>query len=467
MLNSRHARWLPLLVAAVMLSTMTSIDACPFCAAVSQTIDEEMEAMQVVAFATLEHAADWDDRDSSEGELPLSRFRITEILKGDAALKVGREIEIAYFGPNDKSYTYLVQSPEQSALAWGNPLLLTADGVEYVRKLPTLPKDHTRLRFFIQYLEHKDELLSRDAYDEFAKAPYADVIALKDAMDRETLLKWIQDENVTIEHRRLYLTMLGICGTPEDANILADMITSPDVNQRSGLNALIAAYLSLRGAAGLPLINEQFLSNEDAEYSDIHAAIMAVRFHGNESDVIPREELLKSMHLVLKRKDIADLVIPDLARWEDWTVLPQLIDLFVTADPKSNWVRVPVVNYVRACPLPEAKVAMEKLTEVDADAVRRASALFPFVTGTPPTGENADPSTENAATGVPSAGTATPPGNPLVSTRPTDRDPRNAIMAPSDTTSRLFGMPAQTFWLSASLLLFLLAMILSRLPSKT
>ena len=43
---------------------------------------------------------------------------------------------------------------------------------------------------------------------------------------------------------------------------------------------------------------------------------MAIRFHGTEGDVIPRSALVESLHHVLDRKDLADLVIPDLARWK-------------------------------------------------------------------------------------------------------------------------------------------------------
>ena len=83
----------------------------------------------------------------------------------------------------------------------------------------------------------------------------------------------------------------------------------------------MAAYLSLTGEAGLPLIEETFLANPDAKYVDIHSTIMALRFHGNETDRIPLPAILKSLHYVLERNEIADLVIPDLARWEDWSVL--------------------------------------------------------------------------------------------------------------------------------------------------
>ena len=42
-----------------------------------------------------------------------------------------------------------------------------------------------RLAFFQEYLEHEDPLLAQDAYDEFARAPYADVQALKPRMKHD------------------------------------------------------------------------------------------------------------------------------------------------------------------------------------------------------------------------------------------------------------------------------------------
>ena len=50
--------------------------------------------------------------------------------------------------------------------------------------------------------------------------------------------------------------------------------------------------------------------------------------------------------------------------------------MFIKADAENNWIRVPVVNYLRACPLPEAEKALEKLKEVDPESVRRANTFF-------------------------------------------------------------------------------------------
>jgi hypothetical protein len=181
---------------------------------------------------------------------------------------------------------------------------------------------------------------------------------------------------VTTDRRRLYLTMLGVCGDQKDVPLLENMLRSTQKSTRGGLDALVACYLTLAGEPGLPLIDELFLANKQAPYADTYAAIMAIRFHGTEGNVIPRSALVESLHHVLERKDLADLVIPDLARWSDWSQIDRLTELFIKADPDNNWVRVPVVNYLRACPLPAAKEALKKLEEVDPESVRRANTFF-------------------------------------------------------------------------------------------
>ena len=51
------------------------------------------------------------------------------------------------------------------------------------------------------------------------------------------------------------------------------------------------------------------------------------------------------MRLLLDNPDFADQVIPDLARWEDWSVLDRLIEMYKQGDEKS-YIRQPVVAYL-------------------------------------------------------------------------------------------------------------------------
>ena len=141
---------------------------------------------------------------------------------------------------------------------------------------------------------------------------------------------------------------------------------------------MLGCYLMLAGTEGMALVEELFLKNPQAEYADTYAAIMALRFLGTETEAVPRERILEGLHCLLDRPELADLVIPDMARWEDWSQVERLVKLFKEADSKSSWVRVPIINFLRACPNPEAKSHLEELARIDPDAVKRAETFFPF-----------------------------------------------------------------------------------------
>ncbi len=101
-----------------------------------------------------------------------------------------------------------------------------------------------------------------DAYEEFAQAPYDDVKQIKGDMKREQLLGWIKDINVATDRKRLYFTLLGVCGLPEDTEMLEKMLREDKPDGRPGVDACIGCYLTLKGESGLPLINELFLQTK-------------------------------------------------------------------------------------------------------------------------------------------------------------------------------------------------------------
>jgi hypothetical protein len=352
--------------------------ACPFCTAASQTLRQELQSMDAVAFGRLVA----DERTDIDG---LASFTIEKVLAGDKLLKVNQSIQATYFGPGKSTKRFLLMGVDPKELVWSTPLPLTPDAEKYVESVQNLPEDPVdRLAFFQSYFEHADSLLSRDCYDEFALAPYTDVIKLKDRMDRKQLLSWVQDPSKSPDRKRLYYTMLGICGLPEDADLFEKMIRSDSPEAKAGLDALIAAFLTLKGEAGLPLIEERFFKDTKTQYADIYSAVMALRFHGTEVDILKKESITKTMHQLLLRPDLADLVIPDLARWGDWSQIDKLCELFEKATDDNLWVRLPVINYLRACPLPEAKEKLILLEKIDPKAVSRAKTFFPIPTPVAP-----------------------------------------------------------------------------------
>ena len=306
-------------------------------------------------------------------------FAVESVLRGEKLVRPEQELLINYFGKPKDEQRFVIMGVDPPDLLWSSPLPVSEVAARYIESIQTLPEESLeRLKFYMEYLEHEDALLARDAYDEFASAPYSEIKELKPKMDKVQLIEWIKDTSLPPDRKRLYLVMLGVCGDKDDAELLAKLLVSKDPSERGGLDAMIACYATLKGEDGLDLIDAKFLKNKDCQYADTYAAIMALRFHGTEGGVIKKERILKSMRLILDRPELADLVIPDLARWEDWSQIDKLEKLFSGADEKSSWVRVPVINYLRACPLPEASEALKRLKEIDPAAYKRATSFFPM-----------------------------------------------------------------------------------------
>jgi hypothetical protein len=352
-------------------AAVTSVSVCPFCSAVALTFTEQMNEKDVVVVAKLVVAPPPPTADSDD--FPDGKFEIVGVLKGNNLVKNGMTFSTQLVGVYPVGQKFLVMGQGVPDVAWTTPMKASERVFEYLEKIQKLPeKGPDRLVFFQDYFEDKEKILAFDAYDEFAAAPYEYLIGMKEKMDRDKLIRFIKSPKTTVNRRRLYFTMLGVCGKRSDAAMLEGFIKSGSRKQQAGLDALVGCYLTLTGNKGLPLIAEQFLTNPEADYVDISQVVDALRFHATESDVISTDEIVPVVRTLLDHPDHADIIIEDLARWKDWSVMDKLVQMFKDADSDSNWQRVPIISYLRACPKPEAAKCIEELKKIDAQAVQRA-----------------------------------------------------------------------------------------------
>jgi hypothetical protein len=347
--------------------------ACPFCSPPGPTVAEEIdEAIAVVIGKYIGKAPS-----ASPDEPPLDRFEIVRTLKGSDAIKDLRHVDTLLLGEHPVGKRFFIVGNDDDGIAWAQPIAMTDRTESFVTQLQMLPAQGAeRLKFFLPYLSDSEQFLRDDAYDEFAKAPYTDVKALKPHLQREQLVTLIRRRDVEANFRRLYLTLLGICGTEAEAPLLEEWIRTRDRDLRTSLDAIVACYLTLRGADGLPFVEQHLLTQADAEFNDIYSAAQALRFHGEEEQRIDRARLAQSMRLLLNQARSAEVVIPDLARWQDWSALDAVAKLFTEPTDKQRSIRVLVVQYLHACPLPTAKTKLEELKQIDPDAVKHG--LSPF-----------------------------------------------------------------------------------------
>ena len=203
--------------------------ACPFCTVESRTLTEEINSSAAVVLAKLvaeaqPAAVDADDNDPDAGK---ATFQIVDVLNVNGsgekhAFKPGDQIKVVYFGEGERDKTFMISGVgvENDAVEWTTPLPLSETAIQYVRKLSGVPAAGAeRLLFFQEYLENDDPLLAQDAYDEFARATYSELLELKDHLHHDKFVAWVQSPDVNPSRRRLYLTLLGIC---DDKSRLAD-----------------------------------------------------------------------------------------------------------------------------------------------------------------------------------------------------------------------------------------------------
>ncbi len=343
---------------------------CPFCDAVAPTLRQEVEHAVAGCLGIVRAV-------SGKGGAAGAEVVVTHVLRGNEHARRGD--------------TLVVESLE--LLAVGQPCLLFAKGETQLRwkAEPISPRgeaylqgvceriDETaRLRHCFGFLEDREMQLARDAYAEFAVASYDAVRRMAVDLDRDELIARINAAATPSDCRRLYLTMLGACGGDGDLPMLEAMLTDRSRRQE-GLDALVACYLSLAGERGLRFIERTFLSNPEASSSETYQAVAAIRFHGTEGKQLSRSALASSLQHVLSRPEVADLVIADLARWNDWSHIDQLVALFESSDASERLLRVSIVNYLQACPLEDGRRALLYVHAIDPASVERASRFF----GTP------------------------------------------------------------------------------------
>ncbi len=192
--------------------TSAKLNACPFCAATAQTLRQEMATMDVVVLGELVTTGEEDINGSAD-------FKVIHVWKGDDKVAKSSKVNAPYFGPGKSKKNFLLMGVGADEVLWSSPLPISSDTEKYLQEIAQLPDDMTvRLKYYLQFLEHSESMLARDAYDEFAQAPYDDVKKIKDSLPRNQILAWVKDANVAPDRKRLYYTLLEICGQKDDTH---------------------------------------------------------------------------------------------------------------------------------------------------------------------------------------------------------------------------------------------------------
>jgi len=360
-----------------------TLNGCPLCDATSSTISEDISASEVAVIGKSLKSVP----PMVESDLAMTRFRIIEKLKAqqlnpelEKLLKRDQEVYSNSSIPINQNF--LLFTYETTSLEWGIPLSLSPTAEIYIRgvsKLSSLESD--RLLFFLNYLESADELVAEDAYNEYAKTSMDSIRLIQKSLNRKRLISLIRLPEIKPRLRGLYWMLLSLVGQSEDVAFCRESLLKIDVTSMSppiDLPANIACMVSLGGEKAMTEIDDLFLRSESVSTSAANAVVSAIRVLEQELHALPKDRLSASLRLVLEREDMADYVIPDLARWEDWSAMERLDRLFYESDTDRSFVRIPIFNYMRICPRPEAKDLLKKMESADPSSAQRAAMLFGY-----------------------------------------------------------------------------------------
>lgn len=381
-----------LLVLTLGLVGVGSLPACPFCSAPSLTLSQQLHQADS---AVLIQWVGGERANRDEGKLGNTIYEIVNVVHDSSGTaKKGERIVVDRFREASPGDLFLLFGTKGATVEWGSPIEITETGFNYVAQAPSKEsKPVERLAYFTKFLEFPDQMISDDAYGEFANADYKDIkdVAAAKAFDGKKIRGWISNPETNATRLGLYGLLLGLAGTPEDAEFLRAKILEPSSTYRLGVDGLISGYLMLAKDNGLAVIEESKLKDKKCSFSETYAAMQAIRFMWQYGDgAIGKERLRAAMRTLLDRPELADLVVTDLGRWSDWSVLDRLMDLYGKENYDIDSIKRAIVRFYLVAessgpkdpkaPVPEhvkkAKTYLAKLRKDDPKTVESAEEFF-------------------------------------------------------------------------------------------
>jgi hypothetical protein len=379
----RHAAVVLAMIVGLVPLARTSLG-CPFCNPLKPTLCQRRADSGVVALAEVEAAR------GTLADARLTRVKLHKVFEGQTRVAAGTLLEI----PLD-----LDARPGSLVLVFGagpgeaSPDALTwhAEAVDetsagYFAQAPVAGTPE-RLKYFIAYLEHPDKLVAEDAYLEFAHASFDDVSAVAHLLPGEQIRGWLVDEGVPPSRKGFYGLALGLAREPEarraNAAVLRRLIETPDDDFRAGFDGVLGGWLLLEGAGGLALVETRYLANPQAADGDVRHALAAIRFYHEFGRDIPKARLSAAVRKLLARPEFAAAATIDLARWQDWSALPEVADLYDRPGYGLPTVRRAIVGYLLACPEPEAARRLAQLRRLDPEGVEQAEQILSRTSSVP------------------------------------------------------------------------------------
>jgi hypothetical protein len=344
---------LSLLLIGYGLGQAVAAPGCPFCPPTQPTFSEQLAEADVACLVKWVSAT---QTESDEVGTASTTFETIEAIRGgEPGFKPTATITIEFLRTGKPGDLFLLfgKRDEDDKIGWSAPVEVTELSYQYIRQAPPLEAAaDVRLKYFLKFLEFPDPTIANDAFAEFSRARYEDVAQLAHALPREKIRRWLDNPETSKVRLGFYGLMLGLCGNSDDAQFLEDRIFAPVApdDVRLGIDGMIGGFLLLRGEDGLRRIVEGKLQPSDTPRTDLFAMLNALRFAGEYCrDRLPIAHVRAAARQFLDRDDFAELVLPDLARWKDWSVLDRLVAQFGKEPFADDGGKLKIIQFAQAC----------------------------------------------------------------------------------------------------------------------
>jgi hypothetical protein len=212
----------------------------------------------------------------------------------------------------------------------------------------------TSLLYYFRFLDSADPDIATDAFLEFAKANDREIGLTAPRLGPAKVRKLLTDPQTPPERLGLFAYLLGACGQPADADLLAGMLAHPTDRTRPTLGGQLAGYVRLRPKEGWEL-TEAILADPRRPFPDRLAVIGTLRFfHGSHPEET-RPQVLRALSVVVQQGDLADLAVEDLRRWQWWDLTKLVLAQYGKKSHDAPLVKHAIIRYALSCPDPEAK----------------------------------------------------------------------------------------------------------------
>jgi hypothetical protein len=339
------------LVAAALLLQCATAAACPLCMGWGQP----SKAEQLVTAPQVVLAVPTADAD---------HFRVIQVIKGerpaDGTVEGGYPRSASPVNdatPTDPKPLLLVRNdPFPTWVILG---AIDASRADWLRALATGKRAGdmsseewaARVALVVPHLDDPEPLAVDLAYAELKAAPYAALRAAKQHLDVAALRRWLADPDLAARWP-MCLLLLGVSGNVQDADALERRLQAAlQSGDAANLSSLLAADLELRGVERVAWIESNYLADPKRSSAEIKAALLALSVHGTTNGAIPREQVIQSYRLFMKKHpEIAGDVAPYFATWQYWDAVPDYLTLMKSRVRQQYPSRLAMLAYLQQSP---------------------------------------------------------------------------------------------------------------------